>query len=59
MLHQVSVIHLGSSHVNRPQLEDDSKNTNRPQIGDDFTEAFFLIPWGHNKLIIDKCKGGQ
>ena len=43
--------------VNRPQLEDDSNNTNRPQVGDDFTEAIFLIPWGHNKLIIDKCKG--
>ncbi len=30
---------------------------NRPQVEDDFTEAIFLIPWGHNKLIIDKCKG--
>ena len=29
---------------------------NRPQPEDDFTQAIFLIPWGHNKLIIDKCK---
>lgn len=42
--------------INRPQVEDDSKNTNRPQPEDDFTQAIFLIPWGHNKLIIDKCK---
>jgi hypothetical protein len=30
---------------------------NRPQPVDDLTEAIFLIPWGHNRLIIDKCKG--
>lgn len=29
---------------------------NRPQVEDDFTQAIFLIPWEHNKLIIDKCK---
>ena len=42
--------------VNRPQLEDDSKKANRPQVVDDFIEPIFLIPWGHNRLIIDKCK---
>ena len=33
---------------------------NRPQVGDDFesniTTSVFAIPWGHHKLIIDKCK---
>ena len=28
---------------------------NRPQLEDDFT-SIFCIPWGHNKLIIDKCR---
>ena len=42
---------------NRPQVEDDSHAiTNRPQPGDDSREAIFLIPWGHQKLLIDKCK---
>lgn len=44
--------------VNRPQVGDDlRKNQNSPQLGDDFQNQFFSIPWGHNKLIIDKCKG--
>lgn len=43
--------------VNRPQVVDESKMANRPQLVDDLTEAIFLIPWGHNRLIIDKCKG--
>lgn len=30
---------------------------NRPQLGDDLENAIFFIPWGHNKVIIDKCKG--
>ncbi len=55
---------------NRPQLGDDlvepeyhQQETdgyvdikNRPQVGDDLKIVFY-IPWGHNKLIIDKCKG--
>ena len=42
----------------RPQLGDDSENElNRPQAGDDLENAIFFIPWGHNKVIIDKCKG--
>lgn len=43
--------------VNRPQVEDDSESSNRPQVGDDLNGAMFMIPWGHNKLIIDKCNG--
>lgn len=42
---------------NRPQLEDDSEQLqNRPQLGDNSEQLIFCIPWGHNKLIIDKCK---
>ena len=42
---------------NRPQVGDESvKAQNRQQLGDDL-ERIFHIPWGHNKLIIDKCKG--
>lgn len=33
---------------NRPQLGDDLKGTLKTEI--------FTIPWGHHKLIIDKCK---
>lgn len=29
---------------------------NRPQAGDDL-KIVFRIPWGHNKIILDKCKG--
>lgn len=59
---------------NRPQLGDDSGDgQNRPQLGDDSRldvprsdlfsklgkEAIFYIPWGHQKLLIDKCKGEE
>ena len=45
---------------NRPQPEDDSLAlTNRPQLGDDLRDAIFLIPWGHQKLLIDKCKNNR
>ena len=41
---------------NRPQIGDDLPMLeNCPQVGDDL----FAIPWGHHKLIIDKCKGNQ
>lgn len=40
-----------------PQVEDDlNADENRPQLGDDF-KIIFRIPWGHNKIILDKCKG--
>ena len=29
-----------------------------PQVGDD-SEIVFCIPWGHNKVIIDKCRGNR
>ena len=31
---------------------------NRPQVGDDL-QIIFRIPWGHNKIILDKCKGNS
>ena len=46
----------------RPQLEDElqivDNNTNTicPQVGDELGNPLFLIPWGHHKCIIDKCK---
>ena len=47
-------------YSNHPQLEDELKNDgNCHQTGDDFEKVIFLIPWGHNKLIIDKCKGNK
>ena len=42
---------------NRPQLVDGFDQTeNRPQPVDDL-EMIFYIPWGHNRMILDKCKG--
>ena len=29
-----------------------------PQVGDDL-QIIFRIPWGHNKIILDKCKGNS
>jgi predicted nuclease of restriction endonuclease-like (RecB) superfamily len=48
--------------VIHPQLEDelqvvDNKSSIiRPQVEDEFNNPLFLIPWGHHKCIIDKCK---
>lgn len=40
-----------------PQVGDELKS---PQLGDESDVALvFRIPWGHNKLIIDKCKGDR
>lgn len=36
--------------------EKSDNQQNRPQVGDDFEQLIFSIPWGHNKLILDKCK---
>ena len=42
---------------NYPQVEDElNGHKNYPQVGDDL-KLIFRIPWGHNKLILDKCKG--
>ena len=41
----------------RPQLVDDlDQIENRPRSVDDL-EMIFYIPWGHNRMILDKCKG--
>lgn len=38
-----------------------SEISNLPQVGEDFRseeiEPLFAIPWGHHKIIIDKCNG--
>jgi predicted nuclease of restriction endonuclease-like (RecB) superfamily len=40
-----------------PQAVEKSDNQqNRQQVADDFEQLVFSIPWGHNKLIIDKCR---
>lgn len=42
-----------------PQVEDELiTDANRPQLGDDL-QIIFRIPWGHNKIILDKCKGAR
>ncbi len=36
------------------------EDINRPQAVDDFEESLlFQIPWGHQRYIIDKCKGNR
>ena len=41
------------------QVEDELiTDANRPQVGDDL-QIIFRIPWGHNKIILDKCKGNS
>ena len=46
-----------------PQAGDESIRREEPQIYKPEIElgvdAIFYIPWGHNKLIIDKCKGDK
>lgn len=37
----------------------DFEKDNLPQLGVDSVELVFHIPWGHDKLIIDKCKNNQ
>ena len=43
---------------NLPQLGANSENSNLPQVVTKFDEQniIFQIPWGHHKLIIDKCR---
>ncbi|MFR0961008.1 MAG: DUF1016 N-terminal domain-containing protein [Dorea sp.] len=42
-----------------PQVEDELiTDANRPQVGDDL-KIIFRIPWGHNKIILDECKGNS
>ena len=48
-------------YQNRPQLVGKSLPTtdreNRPQLADEFNEVqmLFMIPWGHHRLILDRC----
>lgn len=37
----------------------DFGKANLPPPGVDSVELVFHIPWGYNKLIIDKCKNNQ
>ena len=41
----------------RPQLADELRRSNAAQTGTTFGQELFSIPWGHIRLIIDKCKG--
>ncbi|MBP3782270.1 MAG: DUF1016 family protein [Butyrivibrio sp.] len=41
-----------------PQVED-SENNSSPQVGDLRNTGIFSIPWGHNKVIIDKCRNNK
>ncbi|KAA6303875.1 hypothetical protein EZS27_044483, partial [termite gut metagenome] len=39
------------------QISDNEGNTILPQVGEELPiPLIFLIPWGHQKYIIDKCK---
>jgi predicted nuclease of restriction endonuclease-like (RecB) superfamily len=38
------------------QNPENKPHTIHPQLGGEFGSPLFLIPWGHNKVIIDKCK---
>lgn len=41
-----------------PQLGDKfTEQENCPRLEDDFSPDIFCIPWGHQKQLVDKCKG--
>lgn len=47
-------------YSNCPQPGDDLKEFKiRPQLVDELNLEIFCIPWSHNRLIIDKCKGNR
>lgn len=48
---------LFSEKINRPQAVDDLGISNYPQIVNNCDSKIFMIPWGHYRLIIDKCRG--
>lgn len=51
------VVDNSDYHQNPPQVGDNSSlPQNPPQVVDDFEQLVFSIPWGHNRLIMDKCK---
>lgn len=43
--------------ANRPQVVDDSTGVNLPQVVEKLLQDIFTVPWGHHRLLIDKCKG--
>lgn len=52
------VLEIKNKKTQHPQAEG-LPDTIRPQVGDEFVPQFveqlFCVPWGHHKLIIDKC----
>lgn len=42
-----------------PQVVDTEADQNSPQLVDYLKMGIFSIPWGHNRTIIDKCKGNK
>ena len=40
------------------KYQNNCTDTNRSRLGDDL-QIIFRIPWGHNKIILDKCKGNS
>lgn len=46
----------------RPQVVDESSlqdiGENHPQLVDE-TECIFRIPWGHHRILMDKCGGNE
>ena len=48
------------AYSNLPQAGVDLEyGKNLPQLGVNLNQAIFYIPWGHNKIIIDKCKNDK
>ena len=42
------------------QLEENAEDTNVPQLVAQITEEdIFSVPWGHHRLIMDRCKGNS
>ena len=44
-------------NVNRPRIGDGSDAPILPQVVERLLQDIFSIPWGHHRLLIDKCKG--
>ena len=42
---------------NLPQVGEISQQQNLPQVVERLLRDIFTVPWGHHKLLIDKCKG--
>lgn len=42
--------------INLPQVVGDLEEENFPQVVGNFEVELFSVPWGHHRLIIDRCK---